>query len=99
MRGAQQFTQSVIVLALAILQPAKAVEIRTVIRIQLECAADHLFRFIEVKIVLRPHIPDVVIGFGSVGRIEREGGAVTLLDVGRILDALGGPVEAGVEAS
>ena len=35
----------------------------------------------------------------SVGRIEREGGAVTLLDVGRILDALGGPVEAGVEAS
>jgi hypothetical protein len=35
----------------------------------------------------------------SAGRLEREGGAVTLLDVGRILGALGGPVEAGGEAS
>ena len=29
------------------------------------------------------------------GRLQREGGTVTLLDVGRILGALGGPVEAG----
>lgn len=35
----------------------------------------------------------------TAGRLEREGGAVTLLDVGRILSALGGPVEAGEEAS
>ena len=36
------------------------------------------------------HAPDF-----SAGRLEREGGTVTLLDVGRILGALGGPVEAG----
>ena len=35
----------------------------------------------------------------TAGRLEREGGAVTLLDVGRILGALGGPVEAGEEVS
>jgi purine-binding chemotaxis protein CheW len=34
----------------------------------------------------------------SAGRLEREDGAVTLLDVGLILGALGGPSEAGGEA-
>ena len=34
---------------------------------------------------------------GSAGRLEREDGAVTLLDVGRILGALGGPSDAGPE--
>jgi purine-binding chemotaxis protein CheW len=36
----------------------------------------------------------------SVGRLEREGGAVTLLDVQRILAALGGPTQAApIEAT
>jgi purine-binding chemotaxis protein CheW len=34
----------------------------------------------------------------SAGRLEREDGAVTLLDVGRILGALGGPGDTGEEA-
>ena len=42
--------QGLLVFALAIIDPAQAVEIRAVIRIQLERAADHLFRFIEVKL-------------------------------------------------
>jgi purine-binding chemotaxis protein CheW len=41
---------------------------------------------------------DEAAGAFTAGRLERDGGAVTLLDVGRILQALGGPGEADREA-
>ena len=86
------------------LEPARAAREARVLVV--ECDGAHAAILIDEVLGLEPLEGLVVTGEGdegggpvgvSAGRLEREGGAVTLLDVRRVLEALGGPARPAEE--
>ena len=69
-RGAKQIGQGLIKFALPKLNPAKAVQVRAVVGFDLQRAPDRLLGFIQVHVVIGPHVAQVIIGFRRVGGIE-----------------------------
>ena len=65
LRGAEEIAQRIFELPFFEMHPAAAIEIRAVIGIELERFTDHLLGLIEMHIVLGPHEPKIVVGFGG----------------------------------
>src|SRR5207247_2104846 len=62
--------ERLLVIAPAIIQPAKAVKISAIIRIGLERTINVISGFLQVCVMIGPHEAEVIIGFGGIGGIE-----------------------------
>src|SRR5260370_5794444 len=69
---ANQIIQCGLNLSLTEFQPAERVEVGAVVWVELQSVFDQLLRFIEVQIVIGPHVSEVIGGIGGAGRIERD---------------------------
>ena len=65
--------QCLIVFSPTILDPGHTIEVGTVIRVELKRTFDRVLRFVEVNILFGPHVAEIVIGLGGVGRVHRNG--------------------------
>ena len=66
-------SQRLIVFSLTILNPGHAIEIGTVIGVELKRPFDCVLRFVQVNILFGPHVAEIVVGLGGVGRVHRNG--------------------------
>ena len=69
--SAKQIGQCLIKFPFSKFHPTKAVQIRRVVWFALEGAPDHGLSFIEIHIVIRPHVAQVVACLCRISGIER----------------------------
>ena len=65
--------QRLIVFSLTVLDPGHAIEIGTVVRVELKRTFDCVLRFVEMNILFGPHVAEIVVGLGGIGRVHRNG--------------------------
>ena len=70
LRGVEQLCQSLFVFTLAVVEPAHAVEKGAVIWVARESAFYVILRFIEVAVLIGPHIAEIVVGLGRALRVS-----------------------------
>src|ERR1043166_3367290 len=68
-----QIGQSLLEFSLAKFEPAETVEERAVVWLSLHGPFDHGFGFIEVLVLLNPHVTKVIAGVGRVRRVHGDG--------------------------
>src|SRR5437870_12382883 len=67
----QEIGQCLVEFTLPELEPSQGVDVCAIVWVGLQSQLYHLLSFIQMRVVLGPHVVQIIVSIGGIGRIDR----------------------------